>query len=170
MIESPISEGPTAAGRIAGSSSPLTEIEELDAATDAGGEYGEWEIIPEEGRKLAKPKARRDRRPQPHRKPSRMQPRRNPTGGSTKNEKKEEKELPVGYILQVGPGQRQTHKQNDRPRKEDLLGDPPELDSRGLIEGGTLGIYFFCAAEILLMHRDSLGQTRRSSLVPWSCI
>lgn len=128
------------------SSSSLTDLEDVDGGDDAEAPIDLKEasaaVESEERRATRRKSSKKDSRPAIQRKPSRLLPKRNPTSGSVKSDaKKDEKPLPAGFILQIGAGSRNTQNKGDRLRKENVMGDPPEVDETGLMEDGTLGTY-----------------------------
>jgi hypothetical protein len=52
-----------------------------------------------------------------------------------------EPEIPIGFILQIGAGQRSHHPRPEKIKREQVMGDPPQLNERGWLDGGTLGLY-----------------------------
>lgn len=130
-----------------GSSSPLTDLDDDndgkgDNEVQGQGNEANTTTEADERRATRRKVSKKDSRPSLQRKPSRLLPRRNPTTTSVKSDSKiDEKELPVGFILQIGAGTRKNENRTDRVKKENVMGDPPELDERGLMEDGTLGMY-----------------------------
>ncbi|PVG00757.1 hypothetical protein CPB86DRAFT_728789, partial [Serendipita vermifera] len=49
-----------------------------------------------------------------------------------------EPEIPAGFILQIGAGQRSHHPRPEKIKREMVMGDPPQLNEKGWLDGGTL--------------------------------
>lgn len=128
------------------SSSSLSELEDVDGENDAKAQDdlngASAAVKSEEHRATRRKSSKKDSRPAIPRQASRLLPKRNPTSGSVKSDvKKDEKPLPAGFILQIGAGNRNSQNKGERMKKENVMGDPPEVDKTGLMEDGTLGTY-----------------------------
>jgi len=148
-----------------GSSSPLTDLDDVEGENDAEVKDDLTGATPavesEEPRATRRKSSKKDSRPAIPRKPSRLLPKRNPTSSSVKSDaKKDEKPLPAGFILQIGAGSRNSQNKGDRLKKENVMGDPPEVDEKGLMEDGTLGMYILLLSAHWLTYMCSLGKTR----------